>query len=67
MLKTVPGIGTGLAVIAQPTLSSACTYAVGKVFIQHFSSGGTFLTFSPARVREYFSQLFSEKTATEAQ
>jgi uncharacterized protein (DUF697 family) len=67
MLKTVPGIGTGLAMIAQPALSSACTYAVGKVFIQHFSSGGTFLTFSPARVREYFSQLFSEKTATEAQ
>jgi hypothetical protein len=53
--------------IAQPTLSSACTYAVGKVFIQHFSSGGTFLTFSPARVREYFGQLFAEKTATEAQ
>lgn len=63
MMKAVPGIGTGLAMITQPALSSACTYAVGKVFIQHFSSGGTFLTFNPAKVREYFSQLFAQKSA----
>tara|TARA_B100000929_G_scaffold261392_1_gene226151 strand:- start:388 stop:933 length:546 start_codon:yes stop_codon:yes gene_type:complete len=63
MLKSVPGIGTGLAMITQPALSSACTYAVGKVFIQHFSSGGTFLTFNPAQVREYFSNLFNQQSA----
>jgi len=62
MMKSVPGIGTGLAIVTQPALSSACTYAVGKVFIQHFSSGGTFLTFDPAKVRDYFSQLFSKNS-----
>lgn len=60
MMKSVPGIGTGLAMVTQPALSSASTYAVGKVFIQHFSSGGTFLTFDPGKVRDYFSQLFSK-------
>lgn len=34
----------------------ASTYAVGKVFIQHFESGGTFLTFDPQKVREYYVQ-----------
>ena len=29
---------------------------MGKVFIQHFESGGTFLDFDPDKVRSYFSK-----------
>jgi uncharacterized protein (DUF697 family) len=36
--------------------AGASTYAVGKVFIQHFESGGTFLTFDPEKVRQYYAQ-----------
>jgi len=33
---------------------------VGKVFMQHFASGGTFLNFNPDEVKEYYSQMFQE-------
>ena len=43
-----------------PVFAGASTYAIGKVFIQHFESGGTFLDFEPAKVRAYFSQQFDK-------
>jgi hypothetical protein len=47
-------LGGGTLVI----LNGAATYAIGKVFIQHFAAGGTFLTFDPETVRDYFEQQF---------
>src|SRR5271169_5928031 len=43
-----------------PSLPAAFTYAVGKVFVQHFASGDTFLDFDPKTVREYFARRFEE-------
>ena len=45
--------------------ASASTYAVGRVFIQHFASGGTFLDFKPEEVRDFFNAEF-KKTQAEA-
>ena len=59
-LKAVPFLGTYVAVLAQPALGGAVGYAVGKVFIQHFESGGTFLTFDPNKVRAYYEELLAE-------
>jgi uncharacterized protein (DUF697 family) len=64
-LKSIPFLGflTGLVVV--PGIAAAFTYAVGKVFIQHFASGGTFLDFDPKKVREHFAREFAEgKLAT---
>jgi uncharacterized protein (DUF697 family) len=44
--------------LSMPVFAGAATYAIGKVFIQHFESGGTFLDFEPAKVREYFRRQF---------
>jgi uncharacterized protein (DUF697 family) len=52
-LKVFPLIGTTLASMSMPALSAAATYAVGKVFIQHFASGGTLLDFNPHDYREF--------------
>lgn len=52
--KLIPGIGQTLASGTAVLLNGAATYAVGKVFIQHFAAGGTFLTFDPEAVRDYF-------------
>jgi len=43
-----------------PVVSGAFTYAIGKVFIQHFASGETFLTFDPEKVRDYYTEMFEE-------
>jgi uncharacterized protein (DUF697 family) len=60
LAKSIPFIGTVIGGMAMPVLAGASTYAVGKVFITHFESGGTFLTFNPERVKAYFAQLQQE-------
>lgn len=59
-VKAIPGIGSVIGTLAMPTISGGTTYALGKVFIQHFESGGTFLTFDAAKVRDYFEEQFNE-------
>ena len=62
-LKLVPVLGI-FSFVAMPTLNAAITYAVGKVFIQHFELGGTFLDFDPKKVRAYFEDQFREGKLT---
>ena len=50
LLKGWPFVGGLLSVAAVPAFGGAAVYAIGKVFIQHFESGGTFLDFDPAKV-----------------
>jgi uncharacterized protein (DUF697 family) len=60
LLKMVPLVGTILGGISMSLFSGAATYAIGKSFIQHFESGGTFLDFDPVKVKDYFSKQFEE-------
>jgi uncharacterized protein (DUF697 family) len=54
MLKSVPVVGQVLGVLSVPAFGTAMTWAIGRVFIQHFASGGTFLDFDPEKVRTFF-------------
>lgn len=54
VLKMVPLLGQLAGSLSMAGLGGAVTYAIGQVFIQHFESGGTFLTFDPQQVRSYF-------------
>ncbi len=60
-VKAIPIVGI-VATLSMPIYSGAMTYAVGKVFIQHFESGGTFLDFNPDKVKAYFAEMFKEGT-----
>jgi uncharacterized protein (DUF697 family) len=60
LVKAIPIVGHTTSAIVMPAVSGAMTYAVGKVFVQHFESGGTFLTFKPEKVRAYYQQMFEE-------
>ena len=53
-----PFIGGALCIAALPAFAGAVTYASGQIFIQHFESGGTFLDFDPAIVKEQFREFF---------
>jgi uncharacterized protein (DUF697 family) len=53
MLKAVPGLGTAVGALSMPVFSAGVTYVIGKVFIQHFASGGTLLDFNPPDYREF--------------
>jgi uncharacterized protein (DUF697 family) len=52
-LKFVPGVGTAIGAVTMPVVSAGATYIIGKVFIQHFASGGTLLDFNPPDYREF--------------
>ena len=60
MLKAVPVVGVLAGTPAMVLFCGATAWSLGKVFIQHYESGGTFLNFEPDRVREYFKSQFEE-------
>lgn len=60
-LSTVAPIAAPIiGVVTIPLFATSATYAIGKLFIQHFESGGTFLTFDPDKVRGHYAELFNE-------
>jgi uncharacterized protein (DUF697 family) len=65
-ISHLPLIGPLVGVATLPFFAGGATWAVGKVFIQHFASGGTFLDFDPEKVRGYFSEQFGKAKSTAA-
>ena len=53
LVKAVPAIGWAVGAVTMPALSAGATYVIGKVFIQHFASGGTLLDFDLPDYREF--------------
>jgi uncharacterized protein (DUF697 family) len=60
LVKMVPFIGQVAGFIGGAVMFGATSYAIGKVFIEHFESGGTFLDFEPENMKAHFQQLFEE-------
>lgn len=58
LLKSVPLVGSVLGAASLGIYSSASTYAIGRVFIAHFESGGTFLTFNAEKYRDLYKKHF---------
>ena len=68
LVKSLPGLGTAIGALTMPVFSAGATYIIGKVFIQHFASGGTLLDFNPPDYREFIKaqkeKLSSRSAAT---
>ena len=64
-LRAIPFIGPALAAVSLPAVSAGVTYATGKVFIAHYETGGTLLSFDPDAVRDYFKamEVIMQRTA----
>jgi uncharacterized protein (DUF697 family) len=60
MAKAIPVVGTVIAIAAMPGFASAATYAVGKVFAQHFAGGGSLLDFDTEAKKEEIAKEFAE-------
>ncbi len=56
----IPVAAPVIGIVTTPLFGAAATYAVGQLFIQHFESGGTFLTFDPELVKGHYAELFAE-------
>jgi uncharacterized protein (DUF697 family) len=53
-IKMIPGIGVLFGSTGMAAIGSASTYAVGKVFQQHFEGGGTLEDFNAEQKKEKF-------------
>jgi uncharacterized protein (DUF697 family) len=63
LVAAVPILGPFLLPATLPLLAGAATFAVGRTFIQHFESGGTYLNFDPAGAKQLFAERFAEGKA----
>lgn len=59
-VKLIPVIGYTTSAVTMSAAGGASTYAIGKVFVQHFESGGTLLNFNADKVKEYYNEKFKE-------
>jgi uncharacterized protein (DUF697 family) len=60
LLKGLPLVGPLVGAPSMVLFCGASTYAVGRIFVQHFESGGTFLTFEPSKVKGFFQKEFGK-------
>jgi len=58
LLKFIPLVGSTFSVATMPIVFGASTYAVGKVFVQHYESGGTILDFDASKMKKVFLEEF---------
>lgn len=54
LVKSIPLIGSIAGLILVPALASAVTIALGRVFGQHFETGGTLLDLDADKLRAHF-------------
>lgn len=65
LVKAIPGVGSFLGAVTAPAFATASTYAIGKVFVQHFEAGGNILNFDADAMRSYFKDEFDSAVASE--
>lgn len=58
IFRMLPGFGF-LAGLLVPGTAGAATYALGRVFMQHFAFGGTLLDFEPETTRAYLEEQYA--------
>jgi uncharacterized protein (DUF697 family) len=62
-VKLIPGLGSIAGGLSLSALGAAATFAVGKVFVNHFEGGGALSDFDVENVKEEVKQTFKDKTA----
>ncbi|MFM7012532.1 MAG: YcjF family protein [Betaproteobacteria bacterium] len=54
LVKSIPFVGTIAGAVLVPALASAVTIALGRVFSEHFETGGTLLDIDADKLRAHF-------------
>ena len=60
--KAVPVAGQSIGVATAPVINGGFTYAIGKIAVLQFESGGSFFTLNPEKEKEYYIEMFTEGT-----
>lgn len=60
LTKLIPGVGWMMGMVSLPVLAGGSTYAVGRVFVKHYESGGDIFDLSTEAMRSYYKQQFAK-------
>ena len=60
ILSNLPAIGSIMKYTAQPALSYASTYALGRVFMRHFQDNGTMADLDSKKLETYFKEQYAK-------
>lgn len=66
LTKLIPGVGWMMGMVSLPVVAGASTYAVGRVFVKHYESGGDIFSLSTEAMRDYYKQQFEKGKALAA-
>ncbi|WP_417829194.1 YcjF family protein [Thalassospira sp.] len=58
--KVMPVVGSTLSIVTMPGFNAAFTYALGRVFQQHYEAGGTMENFDPDKAAPEFRRNFKD-------
>ena len=58
LVGAVPLIGLPLVIATRPALNGMTTYALGRMFVNHFEKGGGFVSVNMDVMKENFSEAF---------
>ena len=59
-VKSIPIIGTVVGATSMAILSGATTFALGKVFVNHFEDGGTLNNLDTEKIKEFYDEKVKE-------
>jgi uncharacterized protein (DUF697 family) len=62
LAKIVPVAGQTIGVATAPVINGGFTYAIGKMAVRQFETGGSFFTLNPEMEKEYYMEMFTEGT-----
>lgn len=60
LARVMPVVGSTLSIVTMPGFNAAFTYALGRVFQQHYAAGGTMADFDPNKAAPEFRKNFKE-------
>lgn len=60
LAKVMPVVGSTLGILTMPGFNAAFTYALGRVFQQHYAAGGTMANFDAQKAEAAFRKKFAE-------
>jgi uncharacterized protein (DUF697 family) len=60
LVKLIPGVGTVLGEVSMSIMSGASTYAVGKVAVLHFETGGSLLDIDLDTAKRAYKEAYEE-------
>ena len=59
--KYIPAVGPAVAGIPAGLAAGATTYALGRVFMAHFETGGNLIDFDPEKLDDYFREQLKKR------